>query len=137
MRHKANHFLNISSSAIRLIEFAVSLLNDKLKNRIFVSYRREIARWEKLAFPLQMYKSVDELYQKVDKKILPKEYGGSVPMSELVQKFQAFLKERREAILALDDMYIEIDEKTCPLISEMNEELGIGLDGSFKRLTVD
>jgi len=37
MRHKANHFLNISGGAIKLIEFAVSLLNEKLKNRIFVS----------------------------------------------------------------------------------------------------
>lgn len=37
MRHKANHFLNISPSAIKLIEFAISLLNEKLKSRIFVS----------------------------------------------------------------------------------------------------
>lgn len=37
MRHKANHFLNISSSAVKLIEFAISLLNEKLKSRIFVS----------------------------------------------------------------------------------------------------
>ncbi|KAL1512925.1 hypothetical protein ABEB36_002426 [Hypothenemus hampei] len=119
MRHKANHFLNISSNAIKLIEFAVSLLNEKLKNRIF------------------MYKCVEELYGKVDKKILPKEYGGEVPLAEMVTKFKAQLKEKRDSILALDDMYIEIDEKTCPLVSEMNEELGIGIDGSFKRLTVD
>ncbi|CAG9762111.1 unnamed protein product [Ceutorhynchus assimilis] len=119
MRHKANHFLNISASAIKLIEFAVSLLNEKLKTRIF------------------MYKSVEELHQKVDKKLLPKEYGGEVPLAEMVEKFKVFLKERREAILALDDMYIEIDEKSCPLVSEMNEELGIGIDGSFKKLTVD
>lgn len=37
MRHKANHFLNISSNAIKLIEFAISLLNEKLRSRIFVS----------------------------------------------------------------------------------------------------
>ncbi|XP_066142998.1 clavesin-2-like [Euwallacea fornicatus] len=119
MRHKANHFLNISASAIKLIEFAVGLLNEKLKNRIF------------------MYKSVEELHEKVDKKMLPKEYGGEVPLSEMVQKFKVLLKEKRDSILSLDDMYIEIDEKTCPLVSEMNEELGIGIDGSFKRLTVD
>ncbi|XP_050300065.1 retinaldehyde-binding protein 1 [Anthonomus grandis grandis] len=119
MRHKANHFLNISPSAIKLIEFAVSLLNEKLKSRIF------------------MYKSVDELHAKIDKKILPKEYGGEVPLAELVEKFKIHLKAKRDDILALDDMYIEIDEKTCPLVSEMNEELGIGIDGTFKRLTVD
>ncbi|XP_019865108.1 retinaldehyde-binding protein 1 isoform X2 [Aethina tumida] len=119
MRHKANHFLNISPTAIKLIEFAISLLNEKLKSRIFI------------------YKNIEEMYEKIDKKILPKEYGGEVPLSEMLEKFKAYLKEKREKILALDDMYIEIDEKSCPLVSEMNEELGIGIDGSFKKLTVD
>lgn len=73
----------------------------------------------------------------MDKKILPKEYGGEVPVAEMVGKLKAKLKEKRDKVLALDDMYIEIDEKTCPLVSEMNEELGIGLEGSFKKLIVD
>lgn len=80
---------------------------------------------------------MDELHQKVDKKILPKEYGGEVPLAEMVEKLKAKLKAQREQVLALDDMYIEIDEKNCPLVSEMNEELGIGLEGSFKKLIVD
>lgn len=84
-----------------------------------------------------MYKSVEELHDKINKKILPKEYGGEIPLEQMLEKFQILLKEKRDQILALDDMYIEIDEKTCPLVSEMNEELGIGLDGSFKKLTVD
>lgn len=84
-----------------------------------------------------MYKNIDELYANVDKKILPKEYGGEVPMEEMLSKFKDLLKQKREQILALDDMYIEIDEKSCPLISEMNEELGLGIDGSFKKLTID
>lgn len=73
----------------------------------------------------------------MDKKILPKEYGGEVPLAEMVEKLKAKLKAQREQVLALDDMYIEIDEKNCPLVSEMNEELGIGLEGSFKKLIVD
>ncbi|KAL3287324.1 hypothetical protein HHI36_001799 [Cryptolaemus montrouzieri] len=36
MRHKANHFLNISSSAIKLIEFAISLLNENLKQDLYL-----------------------------------------------------------------------------------------------------
>ncbi|CAH0550192.1 unnamed protein product [Brassicogethes aeneus] len=119
MRHKANHFLNISPTAIKLIEFAISLLNEKLKNRIFI------------------YKSIEEMYKKVDKKILPKEYGGEVPLKEMLATFKTLLKDKREKLLALDDMYIEIDEKSCPLVSEMNEELGIGIEGTFKKLTVD
>lgn len=73
----------------------------------------------------------------MDKKILPKEYGGEVPLAEMVEMLKAKLKAQREQVLALDDMYIEIDEKNCPLVSEMNEELGIGLEGSFKKLIVD
>lgn len=73
----------------------------------------------------------------MDKKILPKEYGGEVPLAEMVEKLKAKLKAKREQVLALDDMYIEIDEKNCPLVSEMNEELGMGLEGSFKKLIVD
>lgn len=84
-----------------------------------------------------MYKSIDELYANVDKKILPKEYGGEVSMEEMLSKFKELLKQKREQLLALDDMYIEIDEKSCPLVSEMNEELGLGIDGSFKKLTID
>lgn len=86
---------------------------------------------------MQIHKSLDELHQKVDRKILPKEYGGEVPLSEMIQNLKVKLKERRDQVLALDDMYIEIDERTCPLVSEMNEELGIGLEGSFKKLIVD
>lgn len=84
-----------------------------------------------------MYKSIEEMYEKIDKKILPKEYGGEIPMEEMLAKFKSLLKQKREKILALDDMYIEVDEKSCPLVSEMNEELGIGIDGSFKKLMVD
>lgn len=36
MRHKETHFVNIPSCAIKVIEFGISLLNDKLKNRIMV-----------------------------------------------------------------------------------------------------
>lgn len=37
MRHKATHFVNIPHFANRIIELGVSLLSEKLKNRITVS----------------------------------------------------------------------------------------------------
>ncbi|XP_025834681.1 clavesin-2-like isoform X2 [Agrilus planipennis] len=119
MRHKANHFINMSPAAAKLIEFGLTFLNDKLRNRTFIN------------------PSLDALHEKIDPKILPKEYGGVVPLSELTEKLKTLLKERREQVLSLDDMYIEIDERECKLVSEMNEELGVGLEGSFKKLTVD
>lgn len=119
MRHKGNHFLNMNSSAAKLFEYSSPLLSEKLRNRLHV------------------YKNADDIFEKIDKKILPKEYGGEVPLQAMVKKFQEFLKAKRESLLALDDLYIEIDEKNCPLVSEMNEELGMGIEGSFKKLTVD
>lgn len=37
MRHKETHFINIPGSVTKIIEFAISLLNDKLKARVMVS----------------------------------------------------------------------------------------------------
>lgn len=36
MRHKETHLINIPSCGTKIIEFAVSLLNEKLKSRIYV-----------------------------------------------------------------------------------------------------
>lgn len=119
MRHKANHFINIPSCATKFLEFAISLLSEKLKSRI------------------KIHKTMDELHADLDPKILPKEYGGIVPLSEMVEELKKKLREKRDLVVALDDMYIEINEKDCKLLSEMNEELGLGIDGTFKKLTVD
>lgn len=84
-----------------------------------------------------MHKSLEELHQCVNPKILPKEYGGEVPLADMIAELKKKLKEKRDQVLELDDMYIEINEKDCKLLSEMQEELGLGIDGSFKRLQVD
>ncbi|KAF5274400.1 hypothetical protein FQA39_LY07280 [Lamprigera yunnana] len=119
MRHKESHFVNLSPHAAKLVEFTLTILSEKLKNRTF------------------MHKNSSDLQDKIDPKILPKEYGGSVPLAEMIEKLKIKLKENRKKILALDDMYIEIDERNCSLIDEMNEELGVGIEGTFKKLQVD
>lgn len=58
-------------------------------------------------------------------------------MAEMIKAFKAKLRDSRKQLLALDELYIEIDEKTCKLVEEMNEELGVGIEGSFKKLQVD
>lgn len=37
MRHKETHLINIPGSVAKIIEFAISLLNDKLKSRVMVN----------------------------------------------------------------------------------------------------
>ncbi|KOX76208.1 Clavesin-2 [Melipona quadrifasciata] len=116
MRHKETHFVNIPSYAIKVIEFGISLLNDKLRNRILV------------------HKSLDELKSAIDPKILPKEYGGEIPLCEMIANFKKTLREHRTGIKELDDMYIEIAATDGQYVS--NDDL-CGISGSFRKLEVD
>ncbi|XP_028046177.1 rhophilin-2 [Monomorium pharaonis] len=115
MRHKETHFINIPNSVAKIIEFGISLLSDKLKSRIMI------------------HRNVQELQEAVDPKILPKEYGGEIPLSEMINEFKKVLKQKKDEIKALDDMYIEISPKDY---QEANEEFS-GICGSFRKLEVD
>ncbi|KAB0796959.1 hypothetical protein PPYR_11020 [Photinus pyralis] len=119
MRHKESHFVNVSPNAAKLVEFGLTVLSEKLKNRTFI------------------HKSVTDLHERISPSILPKEYGGVVPLADMINAFKSKIQDCRKKILALDDLHIEIDERNCALIDEMNEELGVGIEGSFKKLQVD
>ncbi|XP_012064079.1 PREDICTED: rhophilin-2 [Atta cephalotes] len=115
MRHKETHIINLPSSVAKLLEFSMSILNDKLKSRVMI------------------HRNVQELKEAVDPKILPKEYGGEISLSEMIDEFKKELKQKKNELKALDDMYIEISPK---YYQEANEELS-GICGSFRKLEVD
>lgn len=90
----------------------------------------------------------------IDPRILPKEYGGEIPLCEMIgtytcsfsfsQRFSLFcfsanfkktLREQRNRIKELDDMYIEITSADCHYVST-NDDL-CGISGSFRKLEVD
>ncbi|XP_043482323.1 clavesin-2 [Leptopilina heterotoma] len=116
MRHKETHLMNIPTCATKVVEFAVSLLNEKLKSRIHI------------------HKNLDDLQKAVNPQILPKEYGGKIPLSEMIDSFKKVLRAKCQELKALDDMYIELAPKeNC---SAPSEGLG-GIPGSFRKLEVD
>ncbi|XP_063702524.1 clavesin-2 [Culicoides brevitarsis] len=119
MRHRETHFINLPPFAMKFIDFGMSIISEKLKNRVV------------------LHKSLDELKAKVNPKILPKEYGGTVPMAEMIEQFKAKCRRNRLKILALDDMHIEIT-KNSPYWQEVEDnEIDSGMCGSFRKLQVD
>lgn len=80
---------------------------------------------------------MDDLKQKVDPKLLPKEYGGSVPVSEMISAFKNRLRKQRAVILALDDMYIEVTKETANFAGNDDVDIDPGMVGSFRKLQVD
>lgn len=80
---------------------------------------------------------MDELKTKVDSKLLPKEYGGTIPVSEMISQFKNRLRKQRAIILALDDMYIEITKETANFAGSDDADIDPGVVGSFRKLQVD
>uniref|UniRef100_A0A1B6JQG9 CRAL-TRIO domain-containing protein n=1 Tax=Homalodisca liturata TaxID=320908 RepID=A0A1B6JQG9_9HEMI len=118
MRHKSTHFINVPTYANKVFDFFTALLNEKLKNRVM------------------LHKDIDSLKQAVDPKILPKEYGGVVPLAEMIADFKKYLETKREVVLGLDKMKIVINKK-AKFVTELEEQQITGMAGSFRKLQVD
>lgn len=80
---------------------------------------------------------MDELKTKVNPALLPKEYGGTIPLNDMIATFKARLRKQREAILALDDMYIEITKDSANFAGNDDSDIDAGMVGSFRKLEVD
>lgn len=119
MRHKETHFLNIPSFANKVIEFALSLTTEKLKKRMFLD------------------KTIEDLKSRVNPAILPKEYGGTIPISEMVASFKESLRKQRAKTLALDEMCIDITGAPTNWLGNEDADIEGGLMGSFRKLEVD
>ncbi|CAD6239905.1 GSCOCG00002413001-RA-CDS [Cotesia congregata] len=113
MQQKMAYLFNVPKNATKVIDFSMSLLNDKFKDSIAV------------------YKNMEKLKKVIDPKILPKEYGGDVPIADMIAAFKKKLREKREELKALDDMHIEISpEERKSLLTDISE----GVSGSFRKL---
>ncbi|CAK1591190.1 unnamed protein product [Parnassius mnemosyne] len=115
MRHKCTHFVNIPHYGVKFFEFAVSLLSEKLKDRVM------------------FHRTSEELTKHVDPAILPKEYGGTVPLKDMVEELKRNLLKRREELLALDEMCVDLYalEK-----NDLTQDIH-STAGSFRKLELD
>ncbi|XP_074100914.1 clavesin-2-like [Cotesia typhae] len=116
MRHKMSCMVNVPNYATKVTEFCVSLFTNKHQERI------------------TLCTEVEELKKKkLDPKILPKEYGGDVPIADMIAAFKVKLHEKREELIALDDMYIDVSQKNACSLTDIFGSVS----GSFRKLEVD
>lgn len=158
MRFKESYFVNLPAYANKVMEFAMSVLNEKLKKRVIVSTKPNIFNrsilWNWFCFVVkivrfvcidvnlnhlseQFAKNLEELKTKVNPALLPKEYGGTVPLNDMIEAFKTRLRQKRDTILALDDMYIEITKDSANFGGNDDSDIDAGMVGSFRKLEVD
>ncbi|KAL0279833.1 UNVERIFIED_CONTAM: hypothetical protein PYX00_001310 [Menopon gallinae] len=111
MRHKAIHILNFPPAFRYVFEFAVSRVSEKIKNRVMV------------------HDSIKDLHGSLDSKCLPKEYGGTMPLAEMIDLWKQELARSKPNLLALDNMKSLVPIRRRNKIDAM--------EGSFKKLEID
>ncbi|XP_058124210.1 alpha-tocopherol transfer protein-like [Anopheles ziemanni] len=113
------NLIGLPSAAATFLELCVSLLSDKLRKRI------------------NLFRTVDDFAGKMNRKILPKEYGGTVPMADMIAQFKERCRQKRAQLLALDEMQIELSKVPGHCPDSCRRDLEAGMIGSFRKLEVD
>lgn len=105
----------------------------------------------KMKSRVHLYKNIEDLT--VDTNLLPKEYGGAVPMREMIDSFLKELETKRDVLLNNDKMDVHlhlyptsiregsvrslkksIEEHEPPTSGKIDLQ---GVQGSFRRLEID
>lgn len=137
MRHKAIHGTLVHPSVKFAIDWMTNMMSEKIKSRV------------------KIHTKIDDI-DTIDQKILPKEYGGEVPMKKMIEAFKQELKEKRDLLLLHDKMNVKLElypeavrrgnikALNIPLDSpddafnEKNDNFEMsGLQGSFRKLEFD
>lgn len=116
MRHKEIHILNMPSMYKYVYDFAASRVSQKLQDRA------------------KTYDSEEQLHGVLDSMLLPSEYGGVMPMSEMVELWKQELAAKRNRLLSYDKMNLLSDEGIIRRKTKIDQD---NLSGSFRKLDFD
>ncbi|XP_015930746.1 alpha-tocopherol transfer protein-like [Parasteatoda tepidariorum] len=94
LRHKQLHWMNVPKYLATLFQFLKTFLSHKLQERIL------------------LHTNVSSLHEYFPPSMLPKEYGGVIPVSQMTARWIEILDSKRDRILALDEM--KVDERLRP-----------------------
>ncbi|XP_051161892.1 clavesin-2-like [Leptopilina boulardi] len=136
MRHKEVHAINAHPSLKFALDFGMSLISEKIKSRV------------------KIYTSLEDAKNnKMDTSMLPKEYGGTMPMKEMIDLWRKELLAIRPMLLNNDKMRVRMElysEKAregavsalkqgmnCFSASSNGDPTIHGISGSFRKLEVD
>jgi len=118
IRHKSLHLINLHKGLQYVVDFASGRVSEKLRKRIF------------------MYSSVSSLDSGLDPHVLPKEYGGTMPMQEMISLWKKEMLAKRERLLSYDAMNLLSDRSI--ITRQKNPPGNIEeLQGSFRKLEFD
>jgi hypothetical protein len=84
--HKEVHWLNLPPLIMTCFYVISSFVTEKLRKRLF------------------LHKNLQSIHNVINPKILPKEYGGSIPWKEMADDWVQKLQTKREKLLAMDKM---------------------------------
>jgi hypothetical protein len=88
---KKGILINLPSFVAKLLDFVKGLLSKKLRDRGY------------------FYSDDSQLENHIDKKILPSEYGGQVPIKEMMEEFSKIAKNYQTRLQATDGIKIDTE----------------------------
>uniref|UniRef100_T1IRZ6 CRAL-TRIO domain-containing protein n=1 Tax=Strigamia maritima TaxID=126957 RepID=T1IRZ6_STRMM len=93
MRHKQCHFVHLPGFIRGIYEFFKTFLSQKLRQRLLV------------------HPDIESLSKHIPLHILPREYGGLMPLSNMIELWKQEVMAKRSRLLALDLMLFEEEKK--------------------------
>lgn len=145
MRNKEVHLVNVPSTVKYIIEAGKSMVSKKMKERLQVREWRPITTTG-TTLPARRFSQVhvtpQELCRKMDPACLPKELGGTMPMTEMIEMWKMELAAKRNLVLSSEKMRILSDRGIVSRngTDRNNNSSSLGMDtitGSFRKLEVD
>ncbi|KAB0792679.1 hypothetical protein PPYR_14638 [Photinus pyralis] len=132
-RHIEIHGLNVHPTMKFAYEFGISLISEKIRKRI------------------KLYSTIEEFLAggTMELDILPKEYGGTTPMSEMIDNWKEELLNENARLLSHDEMAVQEElfssKERDGAVSALrasggtcgNEDSMYGVTGNFRKLEVD
>lgn len=114
LRIKEVHIFNIPPITIPLLNTVLSLFSEKIRKRV------------------HFYKSLEDMKPFFDTALLPKEYGGTIPMDEMIAAHKENLRRFRPELLENLKMFKDVRTSLVECDNEFD-----GAVGSFRKLEVD